>query len=51
MSLPETFYWFCEKEGNPPHAWEYRGKRAQAYLCRNCGLLVSKAALKEHTDA
>ena len=34
-----------------PHEWRYLGRLAQAYQCVICELRVTKAALKEHTDA
>jgi len=47
----EVNYYFCDKEGDPQHEWEYRGRRAQSYRCKVCGIVVTKAALKENTDA
>jgi len=46
-------YWRCEtgpKTGDV-HAWLYRGKVTQKYYCTACGITVTKAELKEHTDA
>lgn len=37
--------------GRTAHVWRYLGKKAQGYQCMECELRVSKAALKEHTDA
>lgn len=33
------------------HDWEYLGKVASAYMCNLCDLRVSKAALREATNA
>ena len=33
------------------HTWQYKGKAAQSYVCLGCDQRVSKAALKEATDA
>jgi len=33
------------------HDWDYKGKIAQAYVCRDCDLRVTKRELKEATDA
>jgi len=33
------------------HAWRYLGKAAQAYMCMECELRVTKAQLKAATDA
>jgi len=41
-------YWRCP-DGNM-HDWIYRGRPSQLYRCRVCDLIVTKAALKEHTD-
>ncbi len=38
-------------DGDVAHEWRYLGKKAQMYHCVVCQLRVSKAALKEHTDA
>lgn len=45
---------FCARavdEDRPAHQWEYLGRVAQAYRCRICPVEVSKAKLKEATDA
>ena len=34
-----------------PHMLGYNGKRNQSYTCRNCAALITKADLKEATDA
>lgn len=34
-----------------PHEWQYLGRKAQAYRCVVCLKRVSKAELKEGTDA
>jgi len=39
----------CSSGGR--HNWEYKGKLAQAYVCIDCDLRVSKSELKEATDA
>lgn len=46
-------YWLCETGPytGHPHDWLYRGKEAQRYLCRTCQISVTKAALREHTNA
>lgn len=33
------------------HSWRYLGRGAQAYMCMECELRVTKGALKEATDA
>ena len=33
------------------HAWRYLGRKAQAYICMECELRVTKSELKEGTDA
>lgn len=38
-------------EERRPHVWRYMGKKAQAYMCMECELRVSKADLKAATDA
>jgi len=42
-------YFVCPR--GDPHVWDYRGRRLQTYRCRRCQLSVTKAALKEATDA
>lgn len=32
------------------HQWRYLGRKAQAYVCVECRIRVTKAALKEATD-
>lgn len=47
-------YRFCGREieeDRPAHQWEYLGRARQAYRCRICPMQVSKAKLKEFTDA
>ena len=52
MNDPQLDYYRCpENAGGLAHDWIYRGKVAQSYRCRRCGVSVSKTALKEHTDA
>ena len=34
-----------------PHDWRYLGRKAQAYRCAVCQLVISKAKLKAETDA
>ena len=33
------------------HAWEYLGRKAQEYRCKVCQSRVTKAEMKEETDA
>ena len=48
QQLSSVNYFTCP--AGDPHMWDYRGRRAQAYRCRRCQLVVSKATLKEETD-
>jgi len=36
--------------GRRAHVWRYLGKSAQAYMCMECELRVTKIALKAATD-
>jgi len=38
-------------DGRRAHVWRYLGKGAQAYMCMECELRVTKAELKAATDA
>lgn len=49
MTTTQIDYRRCE-DGRR-HVWEYKGKLAQAYICLDCDLRVSKAGLKGATDA
>ena len=42
-------FWRCES--GEKHDWEYMGKTAQVYRCRGCQLRVTKAEMKQATDA
>jgi len=33
------------------HDWQYNGKGRQSYTCWNCAITITKAILKEETDA
>jgi len=54
-------YWLCETGNNKgnPHQWSYRiptgrtglAQRPGTYRCTRCLVDVTKAAMKEHTDA
>jgi len=49
----ETINYWTHGTGNGkrPHAWRYLGKVAQAYMCMECELRVTKGELKGATDA
>ena len=49
MTIVRIDYRRCED--GKQHVWQYKGKLAQAYVCLQCDLRVTKAALKEATDA
>jgi len=52
MTTEKINYWTHGTAANPQlHQWRYLGRRAQAYHCVVCDLRVSKADLKENTDA
>lgn len=52
MTTEEINYWtHGTGDALRPHEWRYLGKKAQMYHCVVCQLRVTKAALKEHTDA
>jgi hypothetical protein len=40
--------WTCPN--GEPHEWQYLGKTAQAYRCKRCQIVSSKADLKTATD-
>lgn len=49
----ESVNFYTHGSGNTrrAHVWRYLGKGAQAYMCMECELRVTKFALKEATDA
>jgi len=52
MTEEKVNYWTHGTGANPQaHQWRYLGKRLQVYHCVVCQLRVTKAALKEATDA
>lgn len=52
MTTDKINYWTHGTDANPrAHEWRYLGRKLQTYHCVVCNLRVTKAALKEATDA